>query len=243
MLKEIKSFVYNHAHGLFAISVAANIPIALLCGGIIISTPLMNKFVKPLDLKPVEQVVNNVNNQYFLSKRDVIKTYNNRLLQAKTTNKPVETNITTKDLIVSSSVPFDDNIILSSNSVTSSYPNLCSQLLDKMKTIYQNRLETINNRINSNRGIDYDSLFNVKSFNDKPILQQAKNDFLNKIRETYKASQQGPIFLFVTFCSWWILCVISMFVCMELDCRAIATINNENLTHKTSKYHHHYSVK
>lgn len=243
MLKEIKSFVYNHAHGLIVISNAANIPIALLCGGIIISTPLMDRLVKPLDLKPVEQVVNNVNNQYFLAKQDVIKTYNNRLLQAKTTNKPVETNITTRDLIASSGIPFNGNIILSSNSVTSSYPNLCSQLLDKMKTVYQNRLETINNRISSNREIDYDSLFNVKSFNDKPILQQAKNDFLNKIRETYKTSQQGPVFLFVAFHSWWLLCVISMFVCMELDYRAIATINNESLTHKTSKYHHHYRVK
>lgn len=243
MLKEIKSFVYNHVHGLFGMCIVANIPIALLCGGIIISTPLMDRLVTPLDLKPVEQVVNNVNNQYFLAKQDVIKTYNNRLLQAKTTNKLVETNITTRDLIVSSGIPFNGNIILSSNSVNSSYPNLCSQLLDKMKTVYQNRLETINNRISSNKEIDYDSLFNVKSFNDKPILQQAKNDFLNKIRETYKASQQGPVFLFVVFYSWWILCVISMFVCMELDCRAIATINNKSLAHKTSKYHHHYSVK
>lgn len=239
MLNRLKIFITSHLLGLIVGCFITSLILGLICGGIVANTPLMDNFINPPDLKPVERIIGNINSQYFSIKSDVIKTYNNRVLQAKNSSKPVETNIMTKDLTTSDDTMLNYNIIKSSNNVISSYPNLCQQLLEKVKTIYRTRLETINNRIRNNGGIDYDSLLTVKSFDDKPVLQQAKDDFLNKIREKYKTENRGNVVLNIFFSNIIVFCIISTLIVLLLYYWASETL----IPPKTSKYHHHYRTK
>lgn len=93
--------------------------------------------------------------------------------------------------------------------------------------------------IRNNGGIDYDSLLTVKSFNDKPVLQQAKDDFLNKIREKYKVESRGNVVLNVFFSNIVGFCIISTLIVLLLYYWASETL----IPPKTSKYHHHYRTK
>lgn len=132
------------------------------------------------DLSPFEQQLNIISKQYSIAQQNVIKTYNNRLLQSQRTNMPVDTNIltnkiddvSTNDIVNNNEQPE----IFTTNAST--YSTLCSKLLEKQKNTYQIRLQTINDKVLNKQAVNYSQLLKEKPLDNSTILKKSKKKLL-----------------------------------------------------------------
>lgn len=153
--------------------------VAMVCGSI--GALIGISLPQHPDLSPFEQQLNTISKQYSIAQQNVIKTYNNRLLQSQRTNKPVDTNILTNkiDDVSTDDIVNDNNEqpeIFTTNAST--YSELCSKLLEKQKNTYQIRLQTINDKVLNKQTINYSQLLKEKPLDNSTILKKSKKKLL-----------------------------------------------------------------